>query len=219
MPIAMQAKLLRVLEDSKVRRLGGKFEISVDVRVLAATNRPVAEALEKKLMREDLFYRLNVFHIDIPPLRQRKDDIPLMIQALIRDLNEKHNTRVTDLHSEVLGRLISHSWPGNVRELRNVLERAVILAREGTVMPSHLPPTFHVFAEQPMTVAGTDERPSLMIEAGRPLREVEKAYIQLTLKQTKNNKRRAAELLGMSVRTLHSRLAELAAAAESASQS
>jgi len=212
MPFAMQAKLLRVLEDSRVRRLGGKMEIAVDVRVLAATNRPVQEALEKKLLREDLFYRLNVFHIDLPPLRQRKEDIPGLAQALIKDLNERHDYRVSDLHPEVLARIMSHNWPGNIRELRNVLERAVIMAREGIIMPSHLPPAFHVPSEHPATPASVDSRNILTAEAGKPLREIEMAYIHLTLQQTKNNKRRAAEMLGMSVRTLHSRLAEAGAA-------
>jgi DNA-binding NtrC family response regulator len=212
MPIAMQAKLLRVLEDSRVRRLGGKMEISVDVRVLAATNKSMQEALEKKLLREDLYYRLNVFHIDLPPLRHRKEDIPSLIQALIRDLNGKHDCRVTDVHPEVFARLMSHTWPGNIRELRNVLERAVIVAREGSIMPNHLPPAFHLPTEHAIAPPGQEERHAITVEAGKPLREIEKAYIQLTLKQTKNNKRRAAELLGMSVRTLHSRLAELAAA-------
>jgi DNA-binding NtrC family response regulator len=211
MPVPMQAKLLRVLEDSKVRRLGGKTETFVDVRVLAATNRTMQEALEKKLLREDLYYRLNVFHIDLPPLRQRREDIPALIHALIHNLNEKHDCHVVDLHPEVIGRLMNHPWPGNIRELRNVLERAVVVAREGTILAAHLPPTFHVRQDQGAAVPGADERPSITLEAGMPLREIEKAYIQLTLKQTKNNKRRAAEILGMSVRTLHSRLAELAA--------
>ncbi len=211
MPCAMQAKLLRVLEDSRVRRLGGKVEIAVDVRVLAATNKSMQEALEKKLLREDLYYRLNVFHIELPPLRHRKEDMPALIQSLIRDLNEKHECRVADVHAEVFARLMSHAWPGNIRELRNVLERAVIVAREGTIMPAHLPPAFHIPPEQAIPPPGFEERHAVTFEAGMPLREIEKAYIQLTLKQTKNNKRRAAELLGMSVRTLHSRLAELAA--------
>ena len=218
MPTPMQAKLLRVLEDSRVRRLGGRVEISVDVRVLAATNRNIQEALEKKLLRDDLYYRLNVFQIELPPLRHRKEDIPVLIQSLIHDLNEKHECRVTDLDPEVMARILGHSWPGNIRELRNVLERSVIMAREGTVMPNHLPPTFHVPQEEMAAVPGIEDRPVITMEAGKPLREIEKAYIQLTLKQTKNNKRRAAEMLGMSVRTLHSRLAELAATAPDNSQ-
>ncbi len=216
MPIAMQAKLLRVLEDSRVRRLGGKVEIAVDVRVLAATNKSMQEALEKKLLREDLYYRLNVFHIDLPPLRHRKDDLPALVQALISDLNQKHDCRIADVHPEVFARLMSHNWPGNIRELRNILERAVIVAREGTIMPKHLPPVFHIPAETPLEPASAEERNTITLEAGKPLREIEKEYIQLTLKQTKNNKRRAAEMLGMSVRTLHSRLAELAATSRDA---
>ncbi|MGH9558270.1 MAG: sigma-54 dependent transcriptional regulator, partial [Bryobacteraceae bacterium] len=219
MPIAMQAKLLRVLEDSRVRRLGGKVEISVDVRVVAATNRSLPEALEKKLLREDLYYRLNVFHIELPPLRHRMEDIPVLVQALINDLNTKHDCRVADLHPEVFARIMNHSWPGNVRELRNVLERAVIMAREGTVMASHLPPAFHVPVEPQIALPGVEEPRAITLQAGKSLREIERAYIQLTLQQTNNNKRRAAEMLGMSVRTLHSRLAELAAtAAADASQ-
>ena len=210
MPTPLQAKLLRVLEDSKVRRLGGKNEIFVDVRIIAATNRSVTDALEKKLLREDLYYRLNVFHIDLPPLRHRREDIPAIAHALIRVINEKHECSVLDIHPEALTRLMSHTWPGNVRELRNVLERAAIVAREGTLLGSHLPPIFRVPREEHALPAAAYEN-SVTIEAGRPLRDVEQAYIQLTLKHTKNNKKRAAELLGMSVRTLHSRLAEFSA--------
>ncbi len=207
MPLAMQAKLLRVVEDSRVRRLGGTSEIEVDVRVLAATNHPMPEAIEQKLMREDLYYRLNVFSIHLPPLRHRKEDISPLVGALIRDLNEKHRCRVTDLDTEALARIVGHNWPGNIRELRNVLERAVIVAGEGTVLPEHLPPAFHLAADPISTPV--EEKPTLRLEPGRPMREIETEYILLTLKHTGNNKRRAAEILGMSVRTLHSRLAEI----------
>jgi DNA-binding NtrC family response regulator len=208
MPNAMQAKLLRVLEDSHVRRLGGRMEIAVDVRVLAATNRPLQETFDQKVLRDDLYYRLNVFHLDLPPLRHRREDIPILVRSLIKDLNERHESKVTDVHPEVLAHIMSHSWPGNIRELRNILERAVIMAREGTILPSHLPPAFHVASEQPAAPAGVEKRQVLTAEAGKPLRDIEMEYIHLTLKQTKNNKRRAAELLGISIRTLHSRLAE-----------
>jgi DNA-binding NtrC family response regulator len=211
MPMTMQAKLLRVLEGSRFRRLGGQSEICVDVRVLAATNRPVQEAIEKKRMREDLYYRLNVFHIDLPPLRHRKEDIPSLVEVLIRNLNQKHECRVTDLQPEALRQLMNHSWPGNVRELRNVLERAVIVAHEGTVLPSHLPPTFRVPFEVPSVPSGSAEKCSITLDAGRRLRDVEDAYIQLTLKQAKNNRKRAAEMLGIGLRTLVGRIADFAA--------
>src|SRR5580658_5231633 len=212
MPMAMQAKLLRVLEECKVRRLGGKNEIAVDVRVLAATNRPIEEAVEKKFLREDLYYRLNVFQISLPPLRNRKEDIPILAEALIQGLNEKNGTRVTDLHPDAMARLVNHPWPGNVRELRNVLERAVIVAGEGAILNSHLPPGLRVPAEMPAPSPRPSEDSSITVEAGKQLHEVEEAYIRLTVKHANNNKRRAAQILGISERTLHSRLAEFAAA-------
>jgi DNA-binding NtrC family response regulator len=215
MPIAMQAKLLRVVEESKVRRLGGKNEIPVDVRVLAATNRSPEEAVERKLLREDLYYRLNVFHIELPPLRHRLEDVPPLVEAMIRYLNEKGGFRVTDLHPEALARLMDHSWPGNVRELRNVLERAVIVAGEGTVLPAHLPLSFRIPEVRKQSTAqprAANNDSTITLEGGQQMRDVEKAYILLTLKHTNNNKKRAAEILGISIRTLHNRLAEFAAA-------
>ena len=209
MPMPMQAKLLRVLEDSRVRRLGGHGEISVDVRVLAATNRPVEEALEKKMLREDLYYRLNVFSIAMPPLRHRKEDILPITETLIRALNKRNDCRVTDLKPEVLGLLMGYSWPGNVRELRNVLERAVIVAREGSLLPSHLPPGFGLSREPFPMPAGAS---TFKFDPGRPLHEVEEAYIRLTLDHTNNNRTRTAEILGISLRTLYKRLSEYAVA-------
>src|SRR5580704_17467537 len=123
MPAQTQAKLLRILEDSRVRRLGGKSEFEVDVRVLAATNKVPGEAVKKGTLREDLYYRLNVFHIHLPPLRDRKDDIPPIAEALITLLNGRHECRVTGVSQEVQEIFQAYNWPGNVRELRNVLER------------------------------------------------------------------------------------------------
>jgi transcriptional regulator with PAS, ATPase and Fis domain len=209
----MQAKLLRVLEDSKVRRLGAPGEISVDVRVLAATNRPLDEALEKKQLREDLYYRLNVFNILLPPLRHRKEDIPAISEALIRILNLRNDCRVTHIEPEALGLLMSYSWPGNIRELRNILERAVIIAREGGLSAHHFPPGFHL--PRRMQAAAQERVPvpaGLTFEPGRPLQEMEEAYIRLTLKHTNNNRMRTAEILGISLRTLYKRLSEFAKA-------
>src|SRR6266480_3124140 len=126
MPLQTQAKLLRILEDSKVRRLGGKAEFEVDVRVVAATNKVPEEAVKGGHLREDLFYRLNVFHIHLPPLRERKEDIPPVTEFLLGELNHKHNCKVSDVSPDVLEAFQLHNWPGNVRELRNVLERAII---------------------------------------------------------------------------------------------
>ena len=205
MPIGTQAKLLRVLEDGKVRRLGAKSEIPVNVRVIAATNWTPDRALKENRLREDLFYRLNVFHIALPPLRERKEDIPAICDAILANLNKKHNCHVSGLHPAVLESFQKAAWPGNVRQLRNVLERAIIVAGEGTILTSHLPPDPSV----PGSVAAPPPQKSddsLHITVGPPMSEIEQAYIDLVLKHTNQNKTRAAEILGLSLRTLHNRV-------------
>jgi transcriptional regulator with PAS, ATPase and Fis domain len=209
MPIATQAKLLRVLEESSVRRLGGKNDISVDVRVIAATNRNPFNAVREKHLREDLYYRLNVFQIELPPLRDRKDDIPAICAAIIANLNEKHGCRIASIDPEVLERFRNDPWPGNIRQLRNVLERAMIIAGQGTISVNHLLCDRRAGSET--TVC---EKPvqggRLGIRVGPPIREIEEAYIDMVLKHTNGNRTKAATILGISVRTLHTRLAELA---------
>jgi DNA-binding NtrC family response regulator len=211
MPVGTQAKLLRVLEDSHVRRLGGKSEIVVDVRVIASTNKVLEEVLQKKQLREDLYYRLNVFQIALPPLRDRKDDVPALSQALVRGLNEKHGCRVADVEPGVFELFGRYQWPGNVRELRNVLERAVIIAGEGTIRQVHLPP--HFGTPEAARRPGETHDPSLVkVRIGATVDEAEKALILRTLEHTNNNKTRAAEILGISLKTLHNKLKEYSSA-------
>src|SRR3984885_10624189 len=138
MPIGTQAKLLRVIEERKVGRWGGKNDLPVEVRVVAATNKIPEEAIKDKLLREDLYYRLNVFQIMLPPLRDRKDDIPAVSEAILVNINKKHGCRIHGLHPATVERFQNYGWPGNVRELRNVLERAAIMASEGMILPKHL---------------------------------------------------------------------------------
>lgn len=211
MPSGTQAKLLRVLEDSRVRRLGGKSEISVDVRIIAATNRNVDEALKKGDLRDDLYYRLNVFQIALPPLRQRMSDLPALAEALITHLNRKHSCNVTYITQDVMDAFKKFSWPGNIRELRNVLERAVIMAGEGAIQMSHLPYDFGVSvgSRPPAQIFEPDV---VRLPVGTTVSEAEKALIQLTLQHTKNNKTRAAEILGISLKTLFNKLKEYGAA-------
>ncbi len=210
MPLGMQARLLRALEESKVRRVGGSDEIPVDVRILAATNRPVEGSLQDKALREDLFYRLNVFNIHLPPLRQRKDDLAQISKTIIDTLNQKHNCSVTAIHRDALQRLIAHSWPGNVRELRNVLEWAVITAQKDLILPVHLPKMLGNGANAQAQAPASSRREdgTLRLELGRTLDEIEKEYMTETLKSVNNDRKRAAQILGISLRTLYNRLAE-----------
>ena len=205
MPIGTQAKLLRVLEDSRVRRLGGSSELAVEVRVIASTNKNLEEALQQKQMRQDLYYRLNVFHIHLPPLRERPDDLLPTAEALLRDLNKKHDCRVVDLHPEVIDSFRRHPWPGNVRELRNVLERAVILAGQGSVRPGHLVGGLDGGVETGVVEQSSDPN-VVSVRVGTTVRESEKALILKTLEHTSNNKTRAARILDISLKTLHNKL-------------
>ncbi|PYV12095.1 MAG: transcriptional regulator [Acidobacteria bacterium] len=201
MPVATQAKLLRVLEDSKVRRLGSKSEISVNVRVLAATNKVPEEAVAKGQLRRDLFFRLNVVNIAMPPLREHLEDLPEVVEALLQDLNRKHSRSVSGVDDDVLELFRRYSWPGNVRELRNTLERAVVVCRDEMLRKKDLSPGF-----------GAPPRPDvddgLRLRPGMPVAEAERRLIYETLAFTQNNKTRAAEMLGISLKTLHNKLKE-----------
>jgi len=204
MPVGTQAKLLRVLEDSRVRRLGGKSEMAVDVQVIASTNKDPEQAVADGLLRMDVYYRLNVFHIVLPPLREHLEDLPLLVESLIPPLNEKYNCRVAEVAPEVMESFHRHAWPGNVRELRNLLTRAVILAGEGTVGARHLPPGFGGTGRQTPPV-GT-EGDGIYLPIGSTVREAEQALIERTLQYANNNKTRAAAILGIGLKTLHNKL-------------
>jgi DNA-binding NtrC family response regulator len=211
MPIGTQAKLLRVLEDGRVRRLGGKAEIQLDVRVIASTNAPLEGSIREGRFREDLYYRLNVFPIPLPSLRERREDIPVLVTALLEEMNRKHGTKVTDAGAEFLERLTAYNWPGNVRELRNVLERAAILGGEGTLKPEHLPPGLGGTAGPAQVNAAASNENELRVPVGSTIEQAERALIELTLEYTKNNKTRAAEILGISQKTLFNKLKEYGA--------
>ncbi len=208
MPIATQTKLLRVLEDRTLRRLGSKVETQINVRVLAATNKDPLAAIADGHLRNDLYYRLNVFNIEMPPLRTHKEDIALISQAIIRAMNERHGCSVSGIEPVLLQDFDAYDWPGNVRELRNVLERAVVLCGAGTLGRQHLPTGFG--AVRP---AAGDESNQVQMPVGTTVDEAEKRLILRTLESTGNNKTRAAEILGISLKTLHNKLKEYGSAA------
>jgi transcriptional regulator with PAS, ATPase and Fis domain len=198
---ATQVKLLRVLQERTFRRLGGRHEQTVDVRVIAATNQNPGEAVKSGKLREDLYYRLNVFAIELPPLRHRKDDLPLLIQSFLAEFNERNGKSVTAMDPAAMRILEQYNWPGNVRELRNIVERAVILSSGPFVEPKHLPPL--------VTDSPGVAKPSLSLEPGTTVEEAERRLILMTLEHTRDNKTRAAEILGISLKTLHNKLNKL----------
>lgn len=198
MPMALQPKLLRILETRRTRRLGGSREIPFDVRVLAATNREPLAAVRNGFLREDLFYRLNVFEITLPPLRERLQDVPLLAQHFIREFNRKHDMAVEGLREATRELLCAYAWPGNVRELRNVIERAVILAREGWIEPAHLPPYIRT--------AEVGTHPVVVVPIGTTIEKAERELILKTLEHVGHNKAEAARRLGIDVKTIRNKL-------------
>lgn len=201
LPLAMQPKLLRVLQEGTVRRVGADKEKTVDVRIIAATNRDLEKEVAEGRFREDLFWRLNVIHLHITPLRERPFDIPLLVEHFLGKLAAKTDGKTMSPTPETLAILTAYSWPGNARELENAVERAVALAEGFTIKPEDLP-------ERVRTGGQTTGILARAKESRMTLRELEREYIIETLRLTRGNKSRAAEILGFDRRTLHRKLDE-----------
>ncbi|MCA9518466.1 MAG: sigma-54-dependent Fis family transcriptional regulator, partial [Myxococcales bacterium] len=217
MPLAMQVKLLRALEDRRVRPVGEAREVAFDARLLAATNQDLHVAIAEGRFREDLYYRLNVVTIELPPLRTRGDDILLLAEAFIREMSERHGVAIRGLSAEAADRLLAHDWPGNVRELRNCIERAVALARHDTLRVSDLPPAVRaavpagrapkaMAAPAPEPVAPVEEAEESPVSALLPMHEVERQHILRVLDAVEGSRTRAAEVLDLDRKTLYRKL-------------
>ena len=194
----VQIKILRVLQDKKFERVGGEDTLEVDVRIIAATNRELKAEIEKGNFREDLFYRLNVVNIHVPPLRERKDDIPLLAASFLKEFARENGKKIEGLEARARAALYAYDWPGNIRELRNCLESAVVMSKGAVVALDDLPPS----------VRPTGEQGWMRIPVGTTLAEAEKVVIRETLSANKGNKSRAAEVLDIGRKTLHRKLAE-----------
>ena len=202
---ATQVKFLRVLQDGRFRRVGGQAEITVDVRVIAATNKSPLKALQDGALREDLYYRIAVFTLTLPPLRERPEDLGELVRVLLEELDERHGRAVRGVDEAALAVLRRYVWPGNVRELRNVLERAVIVCPGDLIGLAHLPSP-PAAATSPVEPAADQAASDVHLSVGTTVDEAERRLILRTLAYTGNNKTRAAEILGISLKTLHNKL-------------
>jgi two-component system response regulator HydG len=200
MSLAMQVKLLRVLQDREVTRVGGEEVIKVDVRLIAATNKDLLQEIEAGRFREDLFYRLNVVTLNMPPLRERREDVPLLAKHFLEMFCEKNSKKIKGFTPQAMDQLLRYDWPGNVRELMNAVERAVVLSSSEYLDEEEMP---LVLKEK---IAEGEEHPKEAIPGDLPLEEVEKASILSTLELTGGNKSEAARRLGITRRTLHKKL-------------
>ena len=204
LPLPMQVKLLRVLQENEVERLGGDGPIKIDVRVLAATNVALKDRVASGEFREDLYYRLDVITIGLPSLKERPEDIPLLLPVMLKRMNEKHQKDIRGFSEDALELLSAWHYPGNVRELENAIERAVVLCPSDTIDKSQLPPVMlehSTSVPSPVPVSGLVFQPDTMAQ-------LERAAIEVTLKHTDGDKNLTAKLLGVSLRTLYRRLEE-----------
>ena len=199
-PPTTQIKLLRVLQEGEFERVGGNKTLQVNIRIIAASNRDLQEAVKNGTFREDLYYRLNVVNIKLPPLRERKEDTPFLVNFFIDKFNQKYNMKVKGISQRAMSLLIDYGWSGNVRELENAIESILVINSPEVIDIQHLPQEIKDSKEKPEVIP---------IKIGTPLEEVEREMLIQTLKATKGNKRRAAELLGINVRTIHRKMEEL----------
>jgi len=205
MDMQLQAKLLRVLQESEVDRLGGKLPISIDVRIIATTNADLKMRIQEKTFREDLFYRLNVIPVKIPPLRERGDDTALLAEHFLQKYSQVNERRKPKCTAEALSLLRDYPWPGNVRELENVMERAVLVS-DGVLGPEHL--SLEKSDHKPVYTAPKAPGEVFSTPAATTLRDMEKSLIYDTLDKVKGNKTKASKILGISVRTMRNKLHE-----------
>ena len=196
----VQIKILRVLQDKRFERVGGEETIEVDVRVIAATNRDLDKEIAAGRFREDLYYRLNVVHIHVPPLRERRDDIPLLIASFLQEFAKENGKNIEGIDARARSALYKFDWPGNIRQLRNCLESAVVMCSSSVITSEDLPPS----------IAGSGEDALISIPAGIPMEEAEKILIQQNLAINKGNKSKTADILGIGRKTLHRKLDEYA---------
>ncbi|MBI5250394.1 MAG: sigma-54-dependent Fis family transcriptional regulator [Desulfomonile tiedjei] len=203
MTLATQAKLLRVLQEREIEPLGSTRTVKVDIRIVTASNRILREEVRRGNFREDLFYRLNVVPITIPPLRERREDIPLLIEHFLNIYNEKNGRHLLGFHPRALDAIMRYSWPGNIRELENVVERAVILSKDDYVPFSDLPEAIRGASGDQLS-----EQAREGIRPGMTIREMEKELIMKTLEDNDGNRTRAARVLGITRRTLQHKLKE-----------
>ncbi len=199
-----QAKLLRVLEEKQITRLGSTSTVDVDVRLVAATNSNLEQAIQEGRFREDLYYRLNVLHIEMPPLRERPKDVPLLVTVFLDRFAQENGMSHKNITDEALEKLTAYNWPGNVRELKNITERLAVNAQSDTIEATHLPPQFQNIVPEPEPSSNFDLTPLV----GIPLESIEKMLIDITLQNTHGNRTRAARLLGICLRTLQRKLKE-----------
>jgi DNA-binding NtrC family response regulator len=196
----IQAKFLRVVEDQPFMRVGGKDLIKVDVRIISSTNRDLSEEVESGRFREDLYYRLKVVTINVPPLRERRSDIPLLVNAFLQEFSRENSKNINQIDREAMDRLVNYDWPGNVRELRNEIESMVVMSTSGRIEVDDLP----------VNIRGArvhaSSQPPPIVQAGMSMEEIEREVIRKTLEDTNGNRTRTAEILKIGLRTLHRKI-------------